>query len=41
VGGTFDDIATLTVHGVGWTPEKMADLGAGVDRFAQATGPTR
>ncbi len=38
VGATFDDVARLTLYLVDWTPEKMADLGAGVARFAEATG---
>jgi enamine deaminase RidA (YjgF/YER057c/UK114 family) len=34
VGGTFDDVAKLTVYVVDWSPEKLADLGAGVSRAA-------
>ncbi len=36
VGGTFDDVAKLTVYVVDWSPEKLADLGAGVSRAADA-----
>ncbi len=35
VGGTFDDVAKLTVYVVDWSPEKLADLGAGVVRAAE------
>lgn len=34
VGGSFDDVAKLTIYVVGWSDEKMAALGAGVDRAA-------
>ncbi len=34
VGGSFDDVAKLTVYVVDWSPEKLADLGAGVSRAA-------
>jgi enamine deaminase RidA (YjgF/YER057c/UK114 family) len=34
VGGTFDDVARLTVYVVDWSPEKLADLGAGVGQVA-------
>src|SRR3712207_6886234 len=27
VGGTFDDVAKLTIYVVDWSPEKLADLG--------------
>lgn len=37
-GGTFADIAKLTVYVVDWSPEKMADLGAGALRAAEAAG---
>jgi enamine deaminase RidA (YjgF/YER057c/UK114 family) len=37
-GGTFDDIAKLTVYVVDWTPDKMAALGEGVGRAAQRGG---
>ncbi|MFI0485685.1 RidA family protein [Actinomadura sp. 9N215] len=33
-GGTFDDVAKLTVYVVDWTPDKMALLGEGVARAA-------
>lgn len=33
-GGTFADIAKLTVYVVNWSPEKMAALGEGVARAA-------
>ncbi|NEK59592.1 RidA family protein [Geodermatophilus sabuli] len=36
VGATFDDVAKLTVYVVDWSPEKLADLGAGVTRAAEA-----
>jgi enamine deaminase RidA (YjgF/YER057c/UK114 family) len=34
VGGTFADIAKLTVYVVDWTPDKLAALGEGVARAA-------
>jgi enamine deaminase RidA (YjgF/YER057c/UK114 family) len=34
VGGSFADVAKLTVYVVDWSPEKLADLGAGVARAA-------
>ncbi len=37
-GGTFDDVCRLTVYIVDWTPEKIADLGAGVARAAASLG---
>jgi enamine deaminase RidA (YjgF/YER057c/UK114 family) len=40
VGGSFDDIAKLTLYVVDWTEAKMADLGAGVDRVAERLGFT-
>ena len=36
VGGSFADVAKLTVYVVDWSPEKLADLGAGVSRAADA-----
>jgi enamine deaminase RidA (YjgF/YER057c/UK114 family) len=36
VGGTFDDVAKLTVYVVDWSPEKLAALGEGVTRAAAA-----
>jgi enamine deaminase RidA (YjgF/YER057c/UK114 family) len=43
VGGTFDHVAKLTVYVVNWTPDKLADLGAGVGRAAARLGvdPTK
>jgi enamine deaminase RidA (YjgF/YER057c/UK114 family) len=38
VGGTFDDVAALTVYVVDWSPEKMAALGEGVGRVADQLG---
>ena len=42
-GGTFADIAKLTIFLVDWTPDKMAALGEGVMRAAGALGidPTK
>ncbi|CAL9514179.1 Putative aminoacrylate peracid reductase RutC [Nocardiopsis dassonvillei] len=37
-GGTFADIAKLTVYVVDWEPEKMARLGEGAMRAAQRLG---
>ena len=37
-GGTFADIAKLTVYVVDWSPEQMAELGAGALRAAEAAG---
>ena len=37
-GGTFADVARLTVYVVDWRPDKMAALGEGVARAVQATG---
>jgi enamine deaminase RidA (YjgF/YER057c/UK114 family) len=37
-GGSFDDIAKLTVYLVDWTPDKMADVGAGIQRAAIRIG---
>jgi enamine deaminase RidA (YjgF/YER057c/UK114 family) len=36
VGGTFADIAKLTIYVVDWTSDKMAALGEGVGRAAAA-----
>lgn len=36
VGGSFADIARLTVYVVDWSPEKMAQLGEGAMRAAAA-----
>ncbi len=40
VGGTFDDVAKLTVYVVDWTPEKMPAFLEGVDRAATRLGTT-
>jgi enamine deaminase RidA (YjgF/YER057c/UK114 family) len=42
-GGTFADIAKLTIYVVDWQPEKMAELGGGVMRAVEARGfdPTK
>ncbi len=37
-GGTFADVARVTVYVVDWRPDKMEALGEGVARAAQATG---
>ena len=34
VGGTFEDVAKLTVYVVDWNPEKLAALGEGVGKAA-------
>ena len=43
VGGSFDDVAKLTVYVVDWTPDKLAALGEGVGRVAGRLGvdPTK
>ncbi len=38
VGGTFADVAKLTVYVVDWTPDKLAALGEGVGRVAADLG---
>lgn len=38
VGGSFDDVAKLTVYVIDWSPEKMADIGEGVGRAAAVLG---
>ncbi|MBB3678403.1 RidA family protein [Modestobacter versicolor] len=38
VGGSFADIAKLTVYVVDWAPEKMADLMTGVGRVVERLG---
>ncbi|TGB10305.1 RidA family protein [Streptomyces sp. MZ04] len=40
VGGTFDDLAKLTVYVVDWTPDKMPLLLEGVTRAAAKLGST-
>ncbi len=43
VGGSFDDVAKLTLYLVDWSPDKLGDLGAGVARVAERLGvdPTK
>ena len=38
VGGSFADVAKLTVYVVDWTPDKLAALGEGVGRVAADLG---
>lgn len=38
VGGSFEDVAKLTIYVVDWEPEKMAALGEGVGRVAARLG---
>ncbi len=38
VGGSFDDVAKLTVYVVDWSEDKLAALGAGVGRAAERLG---
>ncbi|MFJ7269185.1 RidA family protein [Streptomyces sp. NPDC099050] len=38
IGGSFDDVAKLTVYVVDWSPEKMPLLGEGVARAAATLG---
>jgi enamine deaminase RidA (YjgF/YER057c/UK114 family) len=38
IGGSFDDVAKLTVYVVDWSPEKMTLLGEGVGRAAAKLG---
>ncbi len=38
VGGSFDDVAKLTIYVVDWTPEKYPQLGEGVARAAAKLG---
>jgi enamine deaminase RidA (YjgF/YER057c/UK114 family) len=38
VGGSFDDVAKLTVYVVDWQPEKMSDLMTGVGRVVERLG---
>ncbi|SDJ78664.1 RidA family protein [Streptomyces indicus] len=38
IGGSFDDVAKLTVYVVDWSPEKMPLLGEGVGRAAEKLG---
>jgi enamine deaminase RidA (YjgF/YER057c/UK114 family) len=38
VGGGFEHVAKVTLYVVDWTPDKLADLGAGVARAAERIG---
>ena len=38
IGGSFDDVAKLTIYVVDWTPDKMPMLGEGVARAAAKLG---
>ncbi len=38
IGGSFDDVAKLTIYVVDWTPDKMPLLGEGVTRAAAKLG---
>ncbi|MFD4175405.1 MULTISPECIES: RidA family protein [Streptomyces] len=38
IGGSFEDVAKLTIYVVGWSPEKMPLLGEGVGRAAAKLG---
>lgn len=38
IGGSFDDVAKLTIYVIDWTPEKMPLLGEGVSRAAAKLG---
>ncbi|MDT0304970.1 RidA family protein [Streptomonospora wellingtoniae] len=38
VGGTFGDVAKLTVYVAGWTPDRMPQLMDGLSRAAAALG---
>ncbi|ADI03369.1 hypothetical protein SBI_00248 [Streptomyces bingchenggensis BCW-1] len=40
VGGSFDDVAKLTVYVVDWTPDKMPALLEGISRAAAKLGVT-
>jgi enamine deaminase RidA (YjgF/YER057c/UK114 family) len=40
VGGSFDDVAKLTVHVVDWTPDKMPQLLEGIGRASAKLGVT-
>ncbi|MBD0843775.1 MULTISPECIES: RidA family protein [unclassified Streptomyces] len=39
-GGSFDDVAKLTVHVVDWTPDKMPQLLEGISRASAKLGVT-
>lgn len=38
IGGSFDDVAKLTIYVVDWSPEKLPQLGEGVGRAAERLG---
>jgi enamine deaminase RidA (YjgF/YER057c/UK114 family) len=38
IGGSFDDVAKLTIYVVDWTPDKLPLLGEGVARAAAKLG---
>ncbi len=38
VGGSFDDVAKLTLYLVDWSPDKLVALGEGVGRAAERIG---
>jgi enamine deaminase RidA (YjgF/YER057c/UK114 family) len=38
IGGTFDDVAKLTIYVVDWRPELLSALGEGVTRVAAKLG---
>jgi enamine deaminase RidA (YjgF/YER057c/UK114 family) len=38
VGGSFDDVAKLTIYVVDWSPDKLEALGAGAGRAAARLG---
>jgi enamine deaminase RidA (YjgF/YER057c/UK114 family) len=38
VGGSFDDVAKLTIYVVDWTPDKLTAIGAGVGRVVERLG---
>ncbi|MGW4228046.1 RidA family protein [Streptomyces sp. NPDC004980] len=40
IGGTFEDVAKLTVHVVDWTPDKMPLLLEGISRASAKLGIT-
>ncbi|MEV6875269.1 RidA family protein [Amycolatopsis sp. NPDC051128] len=39
-GGSFDDMAKLTIYAVDWTPDKMPALLDGIDRGSAKIGTT-
>lgn len=38
IGGSFDDVAKLTIYLVDWSPDKLPSLGEGVARAAGKLG---